>query len=413
MTRRFLGIITFLAACSFGCAAPLEFPEWTLPVADGVQVHEYRQVDDTERESRLLEAERDLVVGADDNGEGLLYRPEDFAVSDDGYIWVVSGRARRVVVFDSNGALRFRIGGPGQGPGEFRSPYGIALIGDRIVVADAGNRRMSTWSRDGVHLSNHVFADPAHLPGMLGGRELSMIVGAPGDTLLAALQPPLPIGRPVPEAATWRVSRFNLDAEEVARYIELRPGELIAATPDLGGGRLGLRGVGVQGPRPLAAFAADGIAYVTAGTEYQILAIGSAGEPIWALRVAWTPEVFGDQDIEAVLTTANAEGREPLVHRQDVNWPERHPAITGLSVDGRGNLYVFRERSTPAHEGSSGFDGMVAVDVYSPEGVRLFAGLSTVAGWHTAVGEHVYRVETDPATEEHVVARYRLVEPFD
>ena len=36
-----------------------------------------------------------------------------------------------------------------------------------------------------------------------------------------------------------------------------------------------------------------------------------------------------------------------------------------------------------------------------------------IEGWDSALGDHVYRVETDPDTEEQVVARYRLVEPFE
>ncbi len=54
----------------------------------------------------------------------------------------------------------------------------------------------------------------------------------------------------------------------------------------------------------------------------------------------------------------------------------------------------------------------VPVDVYSPAGERLLSGLSPIDSWDSASGDYLYRVETDPDTEERVVVRYRLVEPF-
>ncbi len=54
----------------------------------------------------------------------------------------------------------------------------------------------------------------------------------------------------------------------------------------------------------------------------------------------------------------------------------------------------------------------VPVDIYSPKGERLFSGMIPIDSWHSAVGSHLYRIETDPETEEQIVVRYRLVEPF-
>ena len=53
------------------------------------------------------------------------------------------------------------------------------------------------------------------------------------------------------------------------------------------------------------------------------------------------------------------------------------------------------------------------MDVYSPEGERIFAGFISIANWSAALGDHLYRLETDPATDEPLIVRYRLVEPFE
>ncbi len=51
------------------------------------------------------------------------------------------------------------------------------------------------------------------------------------------------------------------------------------------------------------------------------------------------------------------------------------------------------------------------VDVYSSAGELLFSGLIPQT-WNAALDDHVYVLEEDPQTEEHIVARYRLVEPL-
>ena len=101
----------------------------------------------------------------------------------------------------------------------------------------------------------------------------------------------------------------------------------------------------------------------------------------------------------------------PELSPSNFTWPERYAAIESLEVDGHGNLWVFPHTDRgPAT--SRRADGPVPVDVYSPEGERLFSGMIAIEGWDSALGDHVYRVETDAATEEQVVARYRLVEPI-
>ena len=53
------------------------------------------------------------------------------------------------------------------------------------------------------------------------------------------------------------------------------------------------------------------------------------------------------------------------------------------------------------------------MDVYSPDGDHLFSGMIGIETWHAGHSDHVYRIETAPETEEQVVARYRLVYPFE
>ena len=66
---------------------------------------------------------------------------------------VSQSRAQRLDVFDWLGNRISQFGGPGVGPGQFDWPRELAQIGERIVVADAGNDRLQVLALQGGQLS--------------------------------------------------------------------------------------------------------------------------------------------------------------------------------------------------------------------------------------------------------------------
>ena len=103
------------------------------------------------------------------------------------------------------------------------------------------------------------------------------------------------------------------------------------------------------------------------------------------------------------------------VDLSSIDWPEFHPAIRGVEVDGHGHIYVYPfhlDRHRPMAEGEEPPDVPRMVDVYSPDGVLLYNGLIDLGAWTSARGDFVYVTRTNPVTEESEVARLRLVEPF-
>ncbi len=73
------------------------------------------------------------------------------AFDADGQLYLFDGQAGRVVVVDSDGGFRRAIGRAGEGPGEFKSPSGHAVMRDgHVVVADAGHRAYHIFGPDGT-----------------------------------------------------------------------------------------------------------------------------------------------------------------------------------------------------------------------------------------------------------------------
>ncbi len=65
--------------------------------------------------------------------------------TEDGRVWLIATAksSHRLAVYDGDTGERLRtVGGPGQAPGEFNRPNGIAVFGDLLFVAERDNHRV-------------------------------------------------------------------------------------------------------------------------------------------------------------------------------------------------------------------------------------------------------------------------------
>ncbi len=87
-------------------------------------------------------------------GEPFNY-PTNLALSPTGDLYISDGYGNaRVHKFSAEGQLLFSWGEPGNGPGQFRVPHGIAVDREGIVyVADRENSRIQLFSPDGKFLT--------------------------------------------------------------------------------------------------------------------------------------------------------------------------------------------------------------------------------------------------------------------
>jgi DNA-binding beta-propeller fold protein YncE len=75
-------------------------------------------------------------------------RPLGLAVDAHGNLFVADAGEDRIVVFAPSGELVEAFGATGKGPGSFRGPAAVCVIGDRLVVADAENDRLASFLID-------------------------------------------------------------------------------------------------------------------------------------------------------------------------------------------------------------------------------------------------------------------------
>ena len=98
---------------------------------------------------------------------GVLNEPCDVATAPNGDIFVSDGHSGqnanwpegstgRIVKFSPEGEYIMEWGEIGDGPGQFRTPHGIAFDSQgRLFVADRGNHRIQIFDQDGNHLDSY------------------------------------------------------------------------------------------------------------------------------------------------------------------------------------------------------------------------------------------------------------------
>ncbi len=88
----------------------------------------------------------------DPSDDSALGRPV-FITYDAEAVYVVDAEDCAIKVFSRTGAFKGSIGRRGSGPGEFSCPSGLAVLPDRMLVADALNKRVQVLDRAGRPLS--------------------------------------------------------------------------------------------------------------------------------------------------------------------------------------------------------------------------------------------------------------------
>ena len=298
------------------------------------------------------------------------------AVDDEGHIFVLETRSDEIRVFDPDGGFLYKFGQPGQGPGDFQSPYGMIVAGNQVTVFHR-SFFSSIWTlgggfvRDRETLRTPEAQESARLqaptPGTALSREESqrraaarrfrtpvqVIANETGALIMAfRAEPTDPSGR-VSTPFVRVVGQFE-DGVEAKRYIEVpewaSPSLAVAPSGDLYVGMLG-----------------------HLATELYIVALDAAGEPRFVIVTPWDPQM---------------------------------PPGAYLRVDSDGRLFVFpnfradaEDPNRPAH-------------VYTSEGELIGSGYlnrrPVWAHWQVTTSDGIYGVRLNPETEEWEVVRYRL-----
>lgn len=311
----------------------------------------------------LLDREPPVTIGVlDGPSEYVFAWIGDLEVDARGNVYVLDLRTRRITRYAPDGTFLEQIGGPGQGPGEFREPNRFHIDGSgRLHVVDPGNNRLTIFDVTGDearYVEDQRLGPSVPLVlGICGARDrrfvltrtgpaLIMEISADGRPLRGFGEPPRPTGQLARDLAGYeppgellRGGKIHCDAAAGRiLYTTLRTG--IVRMYDLEGDLLWSRTLAdYHGPRIRAAGAGAPIPCCTmsanpeTGTTEHLLSSVFQGDQVRLSIYEWSSDV--DRYETRVLSAA--DGTEL--------WREPSPVAVAEVRDGR--IFGYRQAPFP------------------------------------------------------------------
>ena len=276
------------------------------------------------------------------------------AFDSTGRLYVFDRNARRVFVVGPNGELHHTLGGPGEGPGEFRNPHGLAVMRDgRVVIADMGHLAYQIFGSDGEY-EGRVRMGPGssvvilteYMPDPRG----EAVFTAVGGQMLSLIG----LGNEPPQRTTLPIERLLLTGDVVSRDTVaegwLPPGAQPLTT--------GLPERLVFGSRMLLGVLPDGSVAFSDSTAYAIK-LARTGVGVWRiLRRALQPIPVTDQMIKAAKDRQreNLGDVPPLFRRRErqriasLPFSEEVSIARALKTGWNGEIWVQRHGEDPTDD---------------------------------------------------------------
>lgn len=387
-------------AFSFGCSEPSERGQFQLRDSSGVTVAESVSSAWTTESRWRLSQELLLDIGGESGNDAYQFdRIAGVIHHDDMSVVVADGSSSEIKSFDPNGNLQWRLGRPGDGPGEFRMINRVGRAGsDSLWVYDFSLRRFTFIDESGSLAG--VVTLQSDIPTLGAVGRLS-----DGSLLLAQYW----------ASGISRGNTFGLHRDRVA-YVRFSERGFLIDTIGLFPGReiflASEDGRRTMGSPPFGKVSTNTMrgdtVYIGDQARFEIGMYTADGTPVRSIRKKEPPLPVSEQDLNQWIERSLAavpDSRRPGVRRNltEMDVPETRPAYRDLLTDEQGNLWVSdyaQSPQTPAHWSVFDRDGRLLGTVAMPAGFQPYDILgATLAG--------VWRDEFEV---EHVRI-YRLSKP--
>lgn len=323
------------------------------------------------RAAPLVTAEPTREVGAAFGDSAVQFgRVSDVASGPDGEIYVADVLAHQVLVLDTLGRVRRRIGGRGSGPGEFQGLLFLDVDpADSLRVYDAKLGRVTVFGPGGEAV--RTFApDPSPNHGQIpeyGFDERGRLYQLGYARFLQSLLDELEGRSGVTVRGENTLRRWDGDA---GRWVDLRT----VASREVYFTGSGLRDAPF-GRRPLWGVRPSGGLWYADSGEYVLHAIDASGAEFCRIVVAWPPRRVTEELADRYRSAADVDAddadrlRRIRASRREMSVPDHLPVLERVEVGGEtGRVWVLSRG-----DGLRGEDaGEVVWHVFTHDGAPAF-----------------------------------------
>ncbi len=342
----------------------------------------------------------ELRIGsATGSGPASFGQIKGLTVLDDGRMAVLDAMAKEVRVFDPNGTYQTAFGREGEGPGEFKAPFGLMRDShDRLWVADHDNARLSVFDPASGFIATHPWK--VMLFGWIWGGVMTDSDRIVKRSITLA-QPRKNVLR-VWDSTMTLVDSLPLPTPSYDR--KNPPGSFYWERPD--GRMMGYVNVPFYAQAQLLLDPRGGIWSTSAGDpSYRIAYWKPGGDTTLVIETHRSLLPVSDHERDSVVSMVEGMLKRYGVSPRE-NWskiPPVKPAIESMFLSDEGELWVETRRP----------DGRSVFDRYTRDGTHVATvsspRLRLVQGLHPVVrGDRFWAVVTDSMGVDYVV-RERIV----
>lgn len=291
-------------------------------------------------------AETVRSIGSVD-GPDALSPVRDLAVGPDGGIYVVQARARTILVFGPEGSRIDSIGGPGEGPGEFRGIGRIGWTGDTLWAVGVGKLHLFDRSGDFLEaIRLDGAADPESPRRVVRPGPLNRDGSILGVVLTFGEQSRLthPVLRVARDGTIEDTLAWSAVGQQV--QVDLPGGRWVRMQHPLPDAPLWKEMDGGQGlvtvERPAASSAGP--------TTFRVTGLGASGDTLFSRTLPYEPVPLSPEEEDALLDELAARHRSrgtPAAVRsaleEGLDLPAFHPPVSDLVPGRDGTVWLRRE----------------------------------------------------------------------
>lgn len=354
-------------------------------------------------------------MGSLDDPEQSLVAVGDVRIGGDGRLYVVQSQDDQFRIYGPDGALEARVGGSGEGPGEFGSIAGLGLRGDTVLVSDRSLDRVSYFGPDGAFLDSRQWPSERVRSGvMFLSIDPPVVLLPDGSGLSGLMDPQMGFAGPGPAdgARTLTLDRGYFRVRE-----ESPPDTVVAYQRSTSSNRVPVPGadpVRIECPvttSPLGRLMADGSGAVLVDrtpppalgpSAFRVTRFGPAGDTAFSAEVPYDPVPLTDEVVRAEIEEIrgryeSAERPVPTAGAIEASleeiecFPVAREAVTDLVTAQDGTIWVRREErgaATVAWDVLAGADGVRIGRLHLPaaEEVAAVRGDVLVTSWADDLG---------------------------
>jgi hypothetical protein len=290
-----------------------------------------------------LRIEEELTIGEGDDPEKSFSEVTAFSVNDNGYIYALDIKDRKVKIFDDSGAYVQSIGKKGQGPGELNMPSGILISQqNELIIEDTLNRRLAFFTLEGEFIKNISLANRLGLVNLMQDSQENFLgreIGLDGNKMYFEIKKYDAELKPL----------FTLDKIEFAVPL---PGTKI----------------NIMDLMSLYQFDGEGNVFYGRNQEYEIKVFDAEGNHTLSIRKDYNPVKITQEDKDEMLD--RIPNVTPGVNIKEMfEFPKQYPPYQFFSLDEQGKIFV---RTWEKGE----IKGEYVFDIFNPEGIFIVQYIS-------------------------------------